>query len=121
MDKKCLVCDDMYLSKRADSRYCSNKCRKAATRQVDNTPVVVTDNKKNVTDNIKCDKCGYGNYNPANEWSHSACHKTQSEIEAHYTLRNFPKAKYYSLNGGGSGALSPYPKSNKRSLAYLDV
>lgn len=50
-----------------------------------------------------------------NEWFHSACHKTQAEIEAHYTLANFPPVKY----GSGRGSLSPYPMSDSRYKAYV--
>lgn len=37
---------------------------------------------------------------------------TQAEIEAHYTLENFPPIKYYSSGGGGQGSLTP-PKSKR--------
>ena len=53
-----------------------------------------------------------------NDWTNSAQTRTQEEIEAHYTLANFPPVKYYSQNGGGSGAYSPYPQKDPRAAAY---
>jgi len=101
MDKMCVICQKMYHAKRADSKYCSAACRKAASRQVSEEPVAKVVPK------------------PVDEWANSAETKTQAEIEEHYSLKNFPRVKYYSQNGGGSGALSPYPLSDPRSQAYL--
>ena len=67
---------------------------------------------------MKCSKCKLEGYNPDNEWSHSACYKTQAEIEAHYTLANFPNKK--TRYGSGAGSLSPYPKTDPKSKAYYD-
>lgn len=105
MDKQCLNCQQMYFSKRADSKYCSAKCRKAANRDM-------TEDLESelVTDNLS-----------AEDWHNSAETKTQVEIEAHYTLANFPRVKYYTQNGGGSGAYSPYNKYDPRAKAYIDV
>ena len=53
------------------------------------------------------------------EWIDSKENKTQQEIEEHYTLENFPrKAKYHSAGGGGTGAISHYPKTDPRYEAY---
>lgn len=67
---------------------------------------------------MKCPKCKLEGYKLTDEWSHSACHKTQTEIEAHYTLANFPNKKI--RYGSGAGSISPYPKTDKRSEAYYD-
>lgn len=100
MDKRCSVCDDVFHATRATAKFCSVKCRVAYNRQVDQEPYTKSAGE-------------------VDEWVNSAETKTQEEIEAHYTLANFPLVKYYSLNGGGSGAYSPYPLSNPRSAAYM--
>lgn len=108
MDKKCLVCDKMYIAKRADSKFCSSACRKAYSRQVNEDPKVVPSKTvvpKEVSDN---------------EWFNSAETKTQAEIEEHYTLKNFPCNIVYTISGRGTSR-SPYPRSDKRSLAYYDI
>lgn len=67
---------------------------------------------------MRCPKCNLEGYDQTNEWSHSACFKTQSEIEAHYTEANFPsKSIRY---GSRAGKISPYPKTDGRSKAYYD-
>lgn len=95
MDKKCTVCDKMYFAKRADSKFCTPACRKRSSRMGD-------DLKPETKDEQPAEK------KPM----------TQEEIEAHYTLKNFPPVKYYSTNGGGNGSYSPYPASDPRSKAY---
>jgi|SRR5947207_15075563 len=101
MDKKCLVCDRMFFAQRADAKCCNAKCRKAYSRQAHEEPVVQAKQE------------------PTNDdWFNSAETKTQAEIEAHYTLENFPPVKYYSVNGGGSGSYSPYPLTDPRARAY---
>jgi len=115
----------MYLAKRTTSKYCSEKCRKQANRDIDDdisvpsvtlnaAPVTLfhaahykTKNNKNL-----CNECTY-ELDINNEWSHSACYKTQDEIEAHYTLENFPNITYHSSGGGGTGTIAP-PKPTKR-------
>lgn len=67
---------------------------------------------------MKCPKCKFGDYDKTNEWSHSACYKTQPEIEARYTLENFPNRKI--RYGSGAGSISPYPKTDPKSKAYYD-
>lgn len=111
MDKNCVVCDKKYFAKRSSSKFCSAACRVKFSRDAKDDPIVET--KRSISESPVVDK--------DSEWFNSAETKTQVEIEAHYTLKNFPRAKYYSLNGGGAGALSPYPRSNPRSLAYIDV
>jgi len=134
MDKQCLVCQKTFHAERATAKFCSATCRKAYSRDVqDETsvkPTVTTKsdvqgyhkdhfhiykgkNKYNVGKRL-CNKCEL-EIDVENEWSHSACYKTQEEIEAHYNLKNFPRIKY----GSGAGAYSPYPKSDPRSRAYL--
>ncbi len=43
---------------------------------------------------------------------------TNMQAEDYYTLKNFPPVRYYSLNGGGSGHVSPYRVSDARHQAY---
>lgn len=98
MDKQCLVCQKTFNAKRATAKFCSTKCRVAFNR------VEELDKQEPVKEN---------------EWLNSAETKTQAEIEAHYTLANFPpRGKYYSSGGGGSGSLAPYPKTDPRYQAY---
>ena len=66
---------------------------------------------------MKCSKCKL-EIDPNNEWSHSACNKSQSEIEAHYTEANFPSKNI--RYGYGAGKISPYPKTDPKSKAYYD-
>jgi|GEM_PF-6685055 len=101
-------------------RWCSDKCRMSYKRTFEDNPAPIHNPNKvepEQNPNTICPTCDYANYDPNDEWSHSACHKTQLEIEAHYTLKNFPRLKY----GSGAGSYSPYPKSNPKSKAYLDV
>lgn len=133
MLKKCIVCDREFNAKRDTAKFCGPVCRVRYSRQIDDDVVVAP----TVIDTIvpkglgkrifmgaldrgyKCPKCGFDMYFPENEWSHSACHKTQEEIETHYTLNNYPfKARYHSSGGGGSGSLSPYNMSDPRHKAY---
>ncbi len=110
MDKKCLVCDKVFFAKRSTAKFCNDTCRKAYSRDIKDDPV------------IKFKRSNHSETDEKNEWLNSAENKTQEEIEAHYTLKNFPsKAKYYSSGGGGSGAISPYPRSNPKSSAYIDI
>lgn len=115
MDKRCTVCDKVYFAKRSTSKFCSATCRKAYSRDIRDDPEI----------GVKSEKCSdcfleLGVVcNKHNPWFNSAETKTQAEIEEHYSLKNFPRVKYYSQNGGGSGALSPYPLSDPRSQAYL--
>lgn len=102
MEKKCVVCDKMYFAKRATSKFCSATCRKAYSRSVDDEPVVQEETK------LEDD-----------EWFNCAETKTQEEIEAHFTLENFPPVTYHTTGGGGRGSRSPYPMSDPRSKAYL--
>jgi hypothetical protein len=53
MDKLCEVCERVYDAKRADSKYCSSKCRKVASRNVTDNEISVT--KADVTDNSVTD------------------------------------------------------------------
>lgn len=67
---------------------------------------------------MNCTVCKLKGYDPNNEWSHSACFKTQEEIEAHYTQVNSPSKNI--RYGSGAGKISPYPKTDGRSKAYYD-
>ena len=87
-------------------KWCSDKCRKDYTRA--NTDKA----------NEKVGQIEPGQAKSDNDWTNSAQTRTQEEIEAHYTLANFPPVKYYSQNGGGSGAYSPYPQKDPRAAAY---
>jgi hypothetical protein len=98
MDKRCTVCDKMFYAQRATAKFCNATCRKRYSRDVNDDPII----------------------EPAIEQPEHKIPQTQEEIEAYYTLKNFPRVKYYSLNGGGQGSYSPYPKSDPRSKAYLD-
>lgn len=112
MDKTCLVCNKKFLAKRNTAQFCSASCRVKFSRQVGDDPTLaklfngrLTKDEPDIKDS---------------PWYNSKETKTQEEIEAHYTLENFPcPAKYYSVNGGGSGLNSPFPRSDKRSLAYI--
>lgn len=99
MDKRCERCDKMYYAKRSTSRFCSDTCGKAFRRADNINETVIEAEPKEPEHKIP---------------------QTQEEIEAYYTLENFPRVKYYSLNGGGTGSYSPYPKNDPRSKAYLD-
>lgn len=112
MDKSCTVCDKKYSAKRSTSKFCSGACRVKFSRDIKDDPII----------KLKRPTLSQSETNEKNEWFNSAENKTQEEIEAHYTLKNFPsKAKYYSSGGGGSGAVSPYPRYNRKSLAYIDA
>ena len=67
---------------------------------------------------MKCPKCKFEGYESTNEWSHSACHKTQEQIESRYTEVNFPSKNI--RYGSGVGKKSPYLKTDDRSKAYYD-
>lgn len=95
MDKKCIVCDKMFYAQRATAKFCSASCRVKYSRQVADEPVVATE--------VAEEKVG----STDNEWFESAKHKTQAEIEEHYTLANFPPLSYHSSGGGGAGTSSP--------------
>lgn len=84
----------MFFAKRSTAKFCSDKCRVKYNRQIDE--------EQQAEELTKPQKLP----------------QTQEEIEAYYTLKNFPPVKYYSLNGGGSGSYSPYPMSDPRSKAY---
>ena len=43
---------------------------------------------------------------------------TEEERMAKYNLKNYPNKKI--RYGNGNGAISPYPKNDKRSEAYYD-
>lgn len=118
MDKQCLNCQKSYHAARASSRYCSATCRKQANRDADEAPTqnipsvnppnpsfhqdhYVTRGNKNY-----CTDCDY-KLDTDNEWSHSACWRTQEEIEKRYTLENYPHLKYHTSGGGGSGRTTP--------------
>lgn len=104
MEKRCQVCNKVFFAKRITGKFCSAACRVKASRDVsDESPIIVPIEKAPTE----------------NEWLNSAETKTLEERLAHYTLKNFPARKYYSLNGGGSGAYSPYPQSNPLSEAYI--
>lgn len=93
MDKKCITCNSMFYAVRETAKYCSSACRVKQSRQSD------IEQPKSDSKRLR--------------------EMTQAEIEEHYTLKNYPPVKYYSLNGGGSGSYSPYPLSDKRSLPYI--
>ena len=117
MDKNCTVCAKVFSAKRSTAKFCSVACKLKYNRDIkDDTEITQS---KPVSAVQKCPKCGFGQYDPTNEWSHSACFKTQEEIEEHYTLANFPSVKYHSSGGGGSGSRSPYPVGDPRSKAYV--
>lgn len=97
---KCAGCGNNFEAKTKRALFCSDKCRASFNRTKSITPLEEKE---------------------PSGWENSAENKTQAEIEAHYTLENFPvepRAKYYSANGGGSGANSPYPAYDKRAAAY---
>lgn len=98
MEKKCVVCEKVYFAKRATSKFCSSTCRSRFSRDIGTEPITQEA--------------------PAGDWANSAGTKSQAEIEAHYTLANFPPVKYHSTNGGGSGSYSPYPSTDPRCKAY---
>lgn len=95
MDKQCVVCKNMYLAKRATSKFCSATCRVKYSRDVKTE--IIPKPKQVIEKHIP---------------------QTQEEIEEHYTLKNYPLNKYYSVNGGGSGSYSPYPKTDPRSKSF---
>lgn len=84
------------------SKWCSDGCRKDYNR------AEKTDKKEN----------GQAGKKKTDKSINTADWMTQEQIEEHYTLKNYPPVKYYSLNGGGAGSYSPYPKSNPKSRAY---
>lgn len=87
-------------------KWCSDKCRKAYSRAFEGKEV-----PDYVPKEVKPE--------PVSGWENSAETKTQEEIESHYTLENFPcNNRYYSANGGGVGALSPYRKTDPRHESY---
>lgn len=88
-------------------KWCSDKCRMAYRRAFTGKEAPVFKDAIKETTKIE------------NEWFNSATTRTQAEIEAHYTLESFPMlARYYSANGGGSGAISPYRQTDPRHKAY---
>lgn len=104
MDKECVTCGKLFAAKRSTAKFCSAACKMKYTR-LNEDPTTLSQDVSEEQDD---------------EWFESAKHKTQEEIEAHYTLANFPnRARYYSGNGGGSGALSPYRSDDLRHQAYL--
>jgi hypothetical protein len=102
--KTCRVCNDEYYAKRATSRFCSTRCRVKYNR----------DNTEEMKDPVISKEPKVLN-EPAQE---RKIPTTQEEIEAYYTLANFPPVKYHSATGGGSGSHSPYPMNDPRSKAY---
>lgn len=91
--RKCQNCNADFKTRLELLKYCSPKCMKLAVQS--KAP-------------------------PSSEWLDSAETKTQAEIESHYTLENFPmSARYYSANGGGTGALSPYKQTDPRYKVYI--
>lgn len=105
MDKHCIKCDSIYHAERSTSKFCSVACR------VKNTRDLLDEEQQSVVSAQPQDK-------PGLRVEPGLKKMTQEEIEQHYTLKNYPPVKYYSLNGGGSGSYSPYPASNPRSAAY---
>lgn len=113
-------------------KWCSDKCRMAYARTFggEQAPVHNPNRNPNKPEHEHANPNEMSDFEPIpakpeqtrtnDDWTNSAQTKTQAEIEAHYTLHNFPRNKYYSLNGGGSGALSPYPRTDPRAAAYID-
>ena len=130
MDKTCIICQKQFHAKRATAKFCSATCRKAYSRDIKEGAAPIKKPiqsvhpkdryimKKNYTKQLVafCVKCEY-ELDLDDEWSHAFCWKTAEEREAHYTLKNFP-LRYYG--GGNTWRRSPYPKTEKRSLAYTD-
>lgn len=111
MDKQCLICQKTFRAKRASAKYCSEACKQKSKRQVDELEPITLEQEPTT---IVCPKCKYAGYNPQDKWSHSACYRTQAEIEGHYTQRNYPRVLY-------GKSISPYPKSDRRYYAYADA
>jgi len=108
MDKKCIVCDDMFYAKRNTATFCSATCRVKYSRQVDDTSVKsdVTLNKPNTDVDAEGFPLDHTKF-------------TQGQVEQYYTLERFPsRLRYYSAAGGGSGSLSPWPASHPAYATY---
>lgn len=98
-------------------RWCGDKCRMAFKRSFGKAEQLPEQKAPEHEHSV----AEQGKANKPEDWADSANTKTQAEIEAHYTLANFPRVKYYTQNGGGSGSYSPYSKSDPRAKAYIDV
>lgn len=98
-------------------KWCSDKCRMAYKRTFGKAaePEHLPEQKLPEHEQIQAERT---NPNKPEDWRNSAETKTKAEIEAHYSSANFPVPKYHSVNGGGAGSYSPYPKSDPRSKAY---
>lgn len=83
----------MYFAKRATSKFCSSNCRVKYNRGIEEPKIGQVSKPKEMT---------------------------QTEKEEYYTLKNFPAVHYTSSANGGTLRRSPYPRSDKKSLAYLD-
>lgn len=114
MDKKCIICNNQFFAKRTDAKFCSASCRVKYSRQVTDDPVMlVLDTKDQPT----------GDLNGVDAEGFPLDHTkfTQEQVEAYYTLERFPSNnRYYSLNGGGSGSVSPYLSTHPAYKAYLN-